>query len=206
MHHIRLACGLISLAVLLTLLLAPGALLADPSAPSPGATADATALPSPAGSVAASPSPTPSAAATATPHAARPKLTRAQRREKRRAERIARKRRIVLEVARRQLGVPYVWGGASRGGFDCSGLTLYVYRSLGRSLPHGATDQSRRGKRVSLRRLAIGDLVFYGGSGYYYHVGMYAGRGRIIHAPHAGAVVSYSRVGGAATARRLIGN
>ena len=51
----------------------------------------------------------------------------------------------------------------------------------------------------------MGDLVFYGGSGYYRHVAIYAGHGRIIHAPHAGAVVSYSSVGGAATARRLIG-
>ena len=115
-------------------------------------------------------------------------------------------RGLALRVARRQLGIPYVWGGASRGGFDCSGLTLYVYRSLGRSLPHGATDQARRGKRVSLGHLKIGDLVFYGGSGYYYHVGMYAGHGRIIHAPRSGSVVSYSRVGDAATARRLIGN
>ena len=112
----------------------------------------------------------------------------------------------MLKVARRQLGVPYVYGGASRGGFDCSGLTLYVYRSLGRSLPHGATDQARRGKHVSLRHLQVGDLVFYGSSSYYHHVAIYAGRGRIIHAPHSGAVVSYSRVGDAATAVRLIGN
>ncbi len=193
MHHTRLVGGLISLAALLTLLLVPGTLLAAPA-------------PAPAGSPAATPSPSPSASATAKP-AAKPaakkrKLTKAQRR----AKRVARKRKLVLKVARRQLGVRYVWGGASRRGFDCSGLTLYVFRRLGRSLPHGATAQARRGKRVSLRRLVIGDLVFYGGSGYYHHVGIYGGRGRIIHAPRAGSVVSYSRVGGAATARRLIGN
>jgi cell wall-associated NlpC family hydrolase len=111
----------------------------------------------------------------------------------------------LLRVARRQLGVPYVWGGASRGGFDCSGFTMYVYRQVGRTLPHGATDQARRGIRVSLRRLEPGDLVFWGGSGYYSHVAMYAGRGRVIEAPSAGKVVSYDRLGGAATARRLIG-
>jgi cell wall-associated NlpC family hydrolase len=83
---------------------------------------------------------------------------------------------------------------------------MYVYKRLGRDLPHGATDQAHRGRRVSLRRLRIGDLVFYGGSGYYHHVGIYVGRGRIIHAPHSGAVVSYSGIGGAATARRLIGS
>ena len=99
-----------------------------------------------------------------------------------------------------------MYGGASRGGFDCSGLVLYVYRRLGWNLLHGATDQARRGRRVSLRHLEIGDLVFYGGSGYYSHVGIYSGHGRIIAAPHTGAVVSYSPVGGAATARRLIGS
>ena len=111
----------------------------------------------------------------------------------------------MLRVARKQLGIPYVWGGASRGGFDCSGLTLYVYRHIGRNLPHGATDQARRGMRVSLRRLKIGDLVFWGGSSYYYHVAIYAGHARIIEAPSAGKVVSYDGLGGAATARRLIG-
>ena len=66
--------------------------------------------------------------------------------------------------------------------------------------------QARRGKHVSLWHLQVGDLVFYGSSSYYHHVAIYAGRGRIIHAPHSGAVVSYSRVGDAATAVRLIGN
>ena len=203
MHHTRLACGLISLAALLTLLLVPSALLADPSAvtaPSP----EATPQPAQTGAPAVTSLPTPAATPAADP--GKPGLTTAQRREKRRAERVQRKRRLVLKVARRQLGVPYVWGGASRGGFDCSGFTLYVFRSLDRSLPHGATDQARRGKRVSLRHLEVGDLVFYGGSGYYHHVAMYAGGGRIIHAPRSGSVVSYSGVGDAVTARRLIGN
>ena len=206
MHHTRLACGLISLAALLTLLLVPSALLADTSAvvaPAPGATPE----PTPAGSpttATASPAPTPSA--TVTPTVTKPRLTKAQRRAKLRAQRIARQRRLVLRVTRLQLGVPYVYGGASRSGFDCSGLTMYVYRRLGRDLPHGATAQASRGRRVSLRRLEIGDLVFYGGSGYYSHVSIYAGHGRVIDAPHTGAVVSYSPVGGAATARRLIGS
>jgi cell wall-associated NlpC family hydrolase len=150
--------------------------------------------------------PTPAATPSTAPVTAEPRLTRAERRARRRAACIERKRELVLRVAKRQLGIPYVYGGASRSGFDCSGFTLYVYRSLGRSLPHGATDQARRGKRVSLRHLRTGDLVFYGGSGYYHHVAMYAGHGRIIHAPNSGSVVSYSRVGNAAAARRLIGN
>ena len=206
MHHTRLVGGLISLAALLTILLVPSALFADTPAlttPSPGATPE----PTPAGSpttAPASPSPTPSV--TATPGVTRPRLTRAQRRAKLLALRLAHKRSLVLRITRMQLGVPYVYGGASRGGFDCSGLTMYVYKRLGWNLPHGATDQASRGRRVSLRRLEIGDLVFYGGSGYYSHVGIYAGHGRVIDAPHSGAVVSYSPVGGAATARRLIGS
>jgi len=201
MHHTRLACGLISLAALLTLLLAPSALLAATSAvtaPSPGATPE----PTPAGSPLAATTPTPEPAATT---AARPHRTQAQRRAQRRARRLARARRLVLRVTKQQLGVPYVYGGASRSGFDCSGLVLYVYQRLGWNLPHGATDQASRGRRVSLRHLEVGDLVFYGGSGSYSHVGIYSGHGRIIDAPHTGAVVSYSPVGGAATARRLIG-
>ncbi len=206
MHHTRLVGGLISLAALLTLLLVPGALLADTfavTAPSPGATPE----PTPAGlPVATTASPSPAPAAAATPTVIRPRLTEAQRRAKLRARRIAHERRLVLRVTRMQLGVPYAYGGASRGGFDCSGLTMYVYKRLGWNLSHGATDQAQRGRRVSLRHLQIGDLVFYGGSGYYHHVGIYAGQGRIIHAPHTGAVVSYSGIGGAATARRLIGS
>jgi cell wall-associated NlpC family hydrolase len=201
MHPTRLVGGLVSLAALLTLLLVPGALLAEPSA---------TPSPAPAGALA--PGATPSSSATPGAAPAAPSLTRAQkqaqRRAKRRARQRARWRRLraeVLQVARRQLGVPYVWGGASRGGFDCSGLTLYAYGKIGRALPHGATDQARRGIRVSLRSLKPGDLVFWGGSGYYSHVALYAGSGRVIEAPSAGKVVSYDRLSGAAIARRLIG-
>lgn len=201
MHPTRLVGGLVSLAALLTLLLVPGALLADPAAsPSPGAT--------PASGATLDPSPAPSPSVTSTAPGLTPAQKRARLRAVRRARQRARWRRLraeVLRVARRQLGVPYVWGGASRGGFDCSGFTLYVYRRIGRSLPHGATDQARRGVRVSLRRLEPGDLVFWGGSGYYSHVAIYAGRGRVIEAPSAGKVVSYDRLSGAATARRLIG-
>ena len=59
---------------------------------------------------------------------------------------------------------------------------------------------------MSPRHLKPGDLVFYGGLGYHGHVAIYVGRGRIIHAPHTGAVVSYAKLQGAATARRLIGS
>jgi cell wall-associated NlpC family hydrolase len=111
--------------------------------------------------------------------------------------------RLVV-FARRQLGVPYAYGGASRSGFDCSGLTMYVYRHLGISLPHGATAQAGLGHAVSLRHLQPGDLVFWGGGGYYSHVALYAGHGRIIAAPHSGTVVQYQQLSGASAARRLL--
>ena len=68
-----------------------------------------------------------------------------------------------------------------------------------------AAGSVRRGRRVSLRHLEAGDLVFYGGPGYFYHVAVYAGRGLVIEAPHSGAVVRYTKRQGAAEARRLIG-
>ena len=110
----------------------------------------------------------------------------------------------LITFARRQLGVPYAYGGASRSGFDCSGFTMFVYRHLGIALPHGATAQAGRGRAVSLRRLRPGDLVFWGGGGYYSHVAIYAGHGRIIAAPHTGEVVQYQRLSGASAARRLL--
>lgn len=100
-------------------------------------------------------------------------------------------------IARRQLGVPYVWGGVDRGGFDCSGLMLYVYAKLGVSLAHEATSQQVASTPIALGNLRRGDLVFWGNSKWSYHVGIYMGNGRVIHAPHAGAVVSYGTIDGA---------
>ena len=89
----------------------------------------------------------------------------------------------------RYLGVPYVWGGASPAGFDCSGLVMYVYAQLGISLPHYTGAQWAAGMPVSRSQLAAGDLVFFDGLG---HVGIYIGGGQFIHAPHTGDVVKVS--------------
>jgi cell wall-associated NlpC family hydrolase len=99
----------------------------------------------------------------------------------------------VVGVAMRYLGVPYVWGGASPSGFDCSGFTMYVYAQVGVSLPHNAAAQYGYGAPVSQGDLQPGDLVFFDGLG---HVGLYIGGGQFIHAPHTGDVVKISSLTG----------
>ena len=88
---------------------------------------------------------------------------------------------------------PYVWGGASPSGFDCSGFTMYVYAQVGVSLPHNAATQYGMGVAVSRGDLQPGDLVFFYGLG---HVGLYIGGGSFIHAPHTGDVVKISSLSG----------
>jgi peptidoglycan DL-endopeptidase CwlO len=94
----------------------------------------------------------------------------------------------VVGIAMRYLGVPYVYGGESPSGFDCSGLVAYVYAQVGVSLPHYTVAQWNYSDSVSVSRsqLEPGDLVFFYGLG---HVGIYVGGGQFIHAPHTGSVV-----------------
>lgn len=97
-------------------------------------------------------------------------------------------------IAMQYLGVPYVWGGESPRGFDCSGLVKYVYGQMGVYLPHSAAAQYYAGTPVSYSQLAPGDLVFFGQP--ISHVGIYIGGGSMIHAPFEGATVSITGVSG----------
>jgi peptidoglycan DL-endopeptidase CwlO len=88
--------------------------------------------------------------------------------------------RTAVSTALAQVGDPYVWGGTGPDGFDCSGLTSYAYAAVGVSLPHSSRAQSRMGTAVSRGELQPGDLVFFGSP--VYHVGIYVGNGKMVHA------------------------
>jgi len=95
----------------------------------------------------------------------------------------------VVATAMQYLGIPYVYGGASPSGFDCSGFVMYVYAQSGVSLPHNAAAQYGYGTPVSREELQPGDLVFFDGLG---HNGISIGGDQFIHSPHTGDVVKIS--------------
>ncbi len=100
----------------------------------------------------------------------------------------------IVETAKKYLGVPYIWGGASPSGFDCSGFVYYVTRSLGYNTSRTLTAMYSQGTPVEKSDLQPGDIVFFKNtykSGIS-HVGIYAGNGQFIHSPHTGKVVSFA--------------
>ncbi|MZT26884.1 SH3 domain-containing protein [Butyricicoccus sp. BIOML-A1] len=115
---------------------------------------------------------------------------------------ISAKRQSVLNYAAQFLGVPYVYGGSTPSGFDCSGFTSYVFKNTVGSIPRVAQAQYDATTRVSRDDLLPGDLVFFGSStSSISHVGIYVGSNQFIHAPSTGDVVKYSSLTGSYATR-----
>jgi Cell wall-associated hydrolases (invasion-associated proteins) len=93
----------------------------------------------------------------------------------------------VFQVAKQYIGVPYVYGGSTPAGFDCSGFTMFVYAQFGVNLPHSSMEQGQMGTRISIADAQPGDLVIMLGGA---HVGFYAGNGNILDAPDVGRSIS----------------
>jgi cell wall-associated NlpC family hydrolase len=91
----------------------------------------------------------------------------------------------VFSVAKQYIGTPYVYGGATPAGFDCSGYVMYVYAQFGISLPHSVSGEAARGTRISIQDAQPGDLIVMPG-----HIGFYAGNGNILDAPDSGRSIS----------------
>lgn len=109
---------------------------------------------------------------------------------------------MAVRIASTKRGTPYRWGATGPRAFDCSGFTSWTMKRLGKRLPRTADAQYRWSKKISRRSARPGDLVFYGG-GRKYHVGIYAGNGRMWNAPRTGDVVKLAKVRGGASYGRV---
>ncbi len=117
------------------------------------------------------------------------------------------KGQLVVETAKKYLGIPYVYGGTSPRGFDCSGLVQYVFKELGVSLNRVAADQTAHGTPITKDGLLPGDIVFFHNTSKYdtiNHVGIYVGDGNFIHAPQTGDVVKITTMASGYYARTFV--
>ena len=102
----------------------------------------------------------------------------------------------VVQIAEQFLGLPYIYGGSTPGGFDCSGFTSYVFKQLGYSLYRSSYQQINNGIPVSKSELKPGDLLLFKrqGASRIHHVGIYVGDGMMIHSPQTGDVIKYTSI------------
>lgn len=100
--------------------------------------------------------------------------------------------KVLIEEALKYQGVPYVWGGVTPEGFDCSGYMQYIFRSVGVELPRLSIEQKDVGLQVPLEEVKAGDLIFRYGEETN-HIGLYIGNGLYIHAPRTGDVIKISK-------------
>ncbi|WP_338694040.1 C40 family peptidase [Streptomyces sp. Q6] len=99
-----------------------------------------------------------------------------------------------LQVAASKKGSPYKWGATGPHRFDCSGLTLYSFKRAGKKLPRTAAQQYNKTRHIRASSRTRGDLVFFHSGRSVYHVGIYAGKGRIWHSPKTGDVVRLQKI------------
>ncbi len=169
-----------------------------------GVTALAVVLPiapmTPAPTAAALPAPQTVSAVSAVPAAGAPVVAKKKKKtRKKKSSRSSRsfayKSARVMKTGNSLKGVPYRYGGSTPRGFDCSGYTSYVMRRAAKvSLPHSATAQMRKAKRISRSKAKKGDLVFFRSGSRAYHVGIYAGKNRVLHSPRPGKRVEKVRI------------
>ncbi len=105
------------------------------------------------------------------------------------------KRQEMVDFALQFVGNPYVWGGTSlTNGADCSGFVQSVYKQFGISLPRVASDQANAGTRISVEEALPGDLIFYAENGLVYHVVIYIGDGKVVHASSSASGIKVSNL------------
>ena len=99
-----------------------------------------------------------------------------------------------MQIAASKQGSPYRWGAAGPSRFDCSGLTFYAFKKAGKKLPRTAQAQYNTVRHISASSRRRGDLVFFHYGPSVFHVGLYAGHGKIWHSPRTGSVVRLERI------------